>query len=285
MQSFMTFAIAFALFCASHRSGALGADVEPGFESGEFVDDSISAPVLVQTKWQEKRQQAMLERQGEHSKPGRIALLAEAVKGTAVRVKEAAEEESESIFGTFITTGIIMGVFAYLYKKHVIDGPPPFATVSSSAKGPRVGLFDCFMHPDTCLHVTFCMPVIAAKNYHVTDVLSFWPGCIVTYVLAYSPIWCISPIVRTFLTGKVSEKTGIKNSWMWDLLMSVFCMPCDVGRESLEIDSEIGATITCCCNVTLTPRVIAEVTQAFEKVEENIERSCDKYRLCSGDGH
>lgn len=29
----------------------------------------------------------------------------------------------------------------------------------------------------TCLHTTFCLPVVAAKNYSTTEVVGFWPGC------------------------------------------------------------------------------------------------------------
>jgi len=186
-----------------------------------------------------------------------------------------------------LVSGIIMLIFACFYYKKVIKGPPELPKVNDASGPRRYGLFECCSREnrDTCLYAAFCLPVLSGKNYYAADICGFWPGCLLTFIGTYSPFYCLTVCIRTLLANKIEEKLGRKPDCLMNLVYTAFCFPCDVGRESLEIDSEIGATITCCCNVTLTPRVIAEVTQAFEKVEENIERSCDKYRLCSGDGH
>jgi len=90
-------------------------------------------------------------------------------------------------------------------------------------------------------------------------------------------------MLRTCLSGKVQESMGMEPNCCMNCIYNAFCFPCDVGRESLEVDAEIGAEIKCCCQVKITPRVVAEA----KNLEEKIERSCDtrKYRICGGEGH
>jgi len=170
----------------------------------------------------------------------------------------------------FIVSGVIMLVYACCYNQKVIKGDPELPKVNSIMSAPRKGLFDCFWHPPTCMQVTFCMPVVAAKNYYATDVCPFWPGCILTYCGVYSPLFCLTAVFRAVMSGHVQDALGLRTSFWYNLLLSCFCFPCDVGRESLEIDGELAADIQCCCWVEYTPVVVAEV----EKVVEKVERQC-----------
>jgi len=178
-----------------------------------------------------------------------------------------------------------MLIFACFYYKRVIKGPPPLPQVNSIGGPRRHGLFECFQDMDTCLYTAFCLPVVAGKNYYAADICGFWPGCIFTFIGMYSPFYCITVCVRTVLAGKIQEKLGHNPDCCWNFMMTLFCFPCEVGRESMEIDSEIGATITCCCNVKLQPRIIAETVQAVDAAVEKTERNCNKYRICGGTGH
>jgi len=257
MQLSKTFALTLALFCASQHEGALGTDVPPGCKSGEFSDCGFDETVLVQTKTQQHRRQAKLGR----TKLQGLVTLTDAVTDAMDRMKDAADTQQSGSYGAgFLTSATIMFVFAYFYKQHVIEGPPSFPKVNSSMTGPRRGLFTCLGHPQTCLHVTFCMPVVAAKNYHATDVLDFWPSCIVTFLSTYSPLYCIAVVIRAILSGRVQDKLGVQHSCCWDMIYAFF-LPCDVGRESMEIDQEVGADIECCCTVSYKARDVAEEEQ------------------------
>lgn len=178
-------------------------------------------------------------------------------------------------FMCFIFSGTVMLIYACVYHQKVIKGPPPLPQVNSVLGAKRRGLFECFKYPDLCMYITFCMPVVAGKNYYATDVCPFWPGCILTYLGTYSPFYCITAFVRAVLSGRVQDKLRIEHWFPYDCLVALFCFPCDVGRESLEVDEEIGARIECCCKVHYKPRPVAEVVTLVEKSEEAVERSCD----------
>jgi len=240
----MTVAIGLALLCAPQCASVLGADLEPGCQNDELSDSPIDETALVQTKIQEHRRQTMLY----GSKLRGLARLSDAVERAVGRLKEGGTDTS-GYTGTFCISAIIMFIFGYFYNQHVIEGPPPFPKVSSHRAGPRVGLFDCCKDANTCLHVCFCMPIVAAKNYHATGVCDFWPGCVVAFTSTYTPFWCISVLIRAVLSVRVKEKMGLEYSFLWACIVSIFCLPCDVGRESLEIDREAGADIECCCTV------------------------------------
>merc|ERR1712217_741313 len=115
---------------------------------------------------------------------------------------------------------------------------------------------------ETCLYTTFCMPVVAGKNYYATEVMGFWPGCIFTFLSTYSPLLVLNAVVRGFLSMKVQKSIGHTRGFLEACCLSLWCMPCDVGRESLEIDQELGATITCCCNLHVKPRIVTEAGNA-----------------------
>lgn len=182
---------------------------------------------------------------------------------------------------SFAVNGFLMFIFACVYKQKVVMGPPPLPKVNSVGAPARRGLFECFWHPDTCLYTTFCLPVVAGKNYYAANICGFWPGCIFTFLGTYSPFYFFTVLARAMLSGRVQANMGQTPNVLTNCIYSVFCFPCDVGRESLEVDAEIGAEITCCCQVKISPRVISEMKN-FVASEKRI---CTKYRICGGGGH
>mmetsp|Transcript_31785 Transcript_31785/g.81730 ORF Transcript_31785/g.81730 Transcript_31785/m.81730 type:complete len:285 (-) Transcript_31785:80-934(-) len=187
----------------------------------------------------------------------------------------------------------VMLIFSCVYYARVIVGPPEMPKVGFFDATPaRRGLFDCLSKPDVCLYTTFCMPVVAGKNYHIAGVCGFWPGCCFTTALLYGPWACwgfwpgiaggltILTCVRAFLAGMVQKKLGFQEHFCKNFIYSAFCMPCDVGRESLEADKEVGADVTCCCTVTYESKVSNEIQNLVEGTVDKAERSCTKNRMC-----
>mmetsp|Transcript_126593 Transcript_126593/g.405257 ORF Transcript_126593/g.405257 Transcript_126593/m.405257 type:complete len:400 (+) Transcript_126593:104-1303(+) len=147
---------------------------------------------------------------------------------------------------SMVFSGCIMLAFACYYKARVVDQ-------LSVVKGgnhwkdahSELGPFACLSDRDTCLTTTFCLPVVAAKNYHITEVCSFWPACVLIFLGTYSPFVCVTAIIRGVLTGRVRERLGYSSSCLQDIVLGLFCFPCEVGRESLEIDHELAVKISC----------------------------------------
>jgi len=162
---------------------------------------------------------------------------------------------------SFGTAAMILLVFASVYYSQVVQQLPVVPAAFRTGARER-GIFACLSDPSTCLYTTFCLPVVAGKNYHVTEVMGFWPGCIFTFLATYSPLYLLVVLVRAILSMKVQERLGFRTGFMSACCLNLFCMPCDIGRESIEVDSEIGAEITCCCNVTVKGRMITNIEGA-----------------------
>lgn len=165
----------------------------------------------------------------------------------------------------FGTSALIMLVFACVYYSQVVKQLPKLPSVFNVVARER-GLFACFENRDACLYATFCMPVVAGKNYEATQVMGFWPGCILTFLSTYSPLYLLTVLIRAILSMKVQEKLGHKEGFLKACCLNVFCMPCDVGREGIEVDEELGATITCCCNLQVKPRIVTEASNAASRL-------------------
>mmetsp|Transcript_34148 Transcript_34148/g.96990 ORF Transcript_34148/g.96990 Transcript_34148/m.96990 type:complete len:253 (+) Transcript_34148:96-854(+) len=168
----------------------------------------------------------------------------------------------------FAATAFLMLIFACVYQSQVVEkiGTLPDED-SFDISGRERGLFECFKEPQTLLHVIFCFPVVAAKNYNAAEVLGFWPGCILTFVLTHIPgLYCVNVLARGFLSWKVDTRLGRERGPVKSCLINLFCMPCDVGRESLQVDDELGATITCCCNASVCTRIVTEASNAKSRL-------------------
>mmetsp|Transcript_17209 Transcript_17209/g.49782 ORF Transcript_17209/g.49782 Transcript_17209/m.49782 type:complete len:254 (-) Transcript_17209:145-906(-) len=178
---------------------------------------------------------------------------------------------------SFWVSAVVLVAYACIYKKKVVDKIPELAGAHIASN--ELSLFVCFTKLHTCLQVAFCMPVVMAKNYNAAQVMEFWPSCIFSFLLTYTPLWPVGVIVRAVLAKKVQDEIGHETTLVKTCCKNLFCMPCDVGRESEEIDDEVGAEIKCCCKVTVTPRLINEV-------DDVKSRMCDdrfgKNRMCGG---
>jgi len=150
----------------------------------------------------------------------------------------------------WLLSGCVSLAFACLYKAKVVDELPilPWGKPMRESPSER-GLFACFYSLDTCLYTSFCLPVVAAKNYRSAEVCSFWPACILIFLGTFSPFYCFTAAIRTALSQRVRDRLGYPSWCLQDFLITLFCFPCEVGRESLEVDEELGVKIACVCRV------------------------------------
>jgi len=191
---------------------------------------------------------------------------------------DVADGSTDFIYWASLTavSAIVMLLFACVYKKRVVNeiGELPRSMHFMSNE---LSLFICLKKPQTCLHTVFCMPVVLGKNYNAVGVMGFWPGCIFSFLLTYTPLWPLGVLIRAILAKKVQDIIGHKTTMLKACVNSLCCMPCDVGRESEEVDDELGAEISCCCKATVTPRFVNEVNDVKHRL-------CDdgfgKTRIC-----
>jgi len=184
--------------------------------------------------------------------------------GTCVPKKEKVAEGLAYLTG-FGISAFLMLIFACVYQAKVVEkiGTLPELDIAARERG----LFECFKEPQTVLHTVFCLPVVAAKNYSAAEVMGFWPGCILTFILSnIPPLFCLNVLVRSVLAWKVDQRMGRERGPAKGCLINLFCMPCDVGRESLQVDDELGATITCCCDAYVAPRIVTEASNAKNRL-------------------
>lgn len=181
-------------------------------------------------------------------------------------------------------SGAVMLCYAAVYKTKVVDELPQewirqHGEEFTSWMERRVGLFDVFGSPNTCLFAFCCSPVVAAKNYQVGRVLGFWPSCIALYCFMYSPFYLIGALIRTILSMQLNRNLGYHPNFFRDCFFSVFCFWCEVGRESLEVDEAIGVKIRCAFDVELSTMAKIELAEEHLFGHGNGEsRSC---RSCS----
>merc|ERR1719210_2342854 len=142
-----------------------------------------------------------------------------------------------------------MVVYAAVYKTKVVSKFPQEIgegeEVAESECGDdlafeerKYGLLAVFERGRTsaCVWSFFCTPVLAAKNYEVSRVLGFWPSCLCLGFLMYSPLYCVAVLIRTMLSARLKRKMKYEPRFFKDCMMTCFCLPCEVGRESLEVD-------------------------------------------------
>jgi len=171
---------------------------------------------------------------------------------------------------------MVLVIYAAIYKQMVVNKYPQDLgegeEVADSECGEfresEYGLFSMFKDPPTALWACFCTPVLAAKNYEVSHVLGFWPSCLVIGATMYSPFYFVAAVIRTILSAKLKRKLRLEPKFGKDLCLSFFCFPCEVGRESLEVDDAEHVEVTCPFKVELTPAPFRELE--VEKVVEQL---------------
>jgi len=192
------------------------------------------------------------------------------------------EVSTEGVWGlaNWTVTGAIMFCFALAYKSKVVnvlnhDKIRERGEDYNAWSERKRGLFDCFFERNTCLYTTFCTPLVAAKNYEVGRVCPFWPACVIMFIGMYSPLYCVTACIRTVWSGRLKKNMGYRPVFCLDFIYSLFCWPCEVGRESLEVDEAVDVEISCINVVksTWVPKpmkeVVAEVGSCF-----GIRRAC-----------
>lgn len=157
----------------------------------------------------------------------------------------------------FMSSGIVMFLFACLFKAKVVDTYPLHLLDEIIEDGGQpqeawdsLGLFSVVLRPATCCYVMCCSPVLTAKNYHVTEICDFWPACCLLYV-TYN-MCCVGICVRTYFSSQLKTKLHIQHNLFCDFLLNLLCMPCELGRESLVVDEVMGLTIGCPMRVVHT---------------------------------
>jgi len=146
--------------------------------------------------------------------------------------------------------GIVMLAYATIYKSKIVDHLehlPPKGD-DSYWRERHYGLFSCFSRPDLCMWSTFCTPVVAAKNYDVGNVMGYYASCFCLFLGMFTcfwPFYCILALVRTSWSQKLSRNLRLRPDFCLDFWTTLFCFPCDVARESMEVDEAIGVELKC----------------------------------------
>jgi len=164
-----------------------------------------------------------------------------------------------------LLSSLVMLVYACIYKRKVIAELEPIPS-SMNITGDEIPVTACCKKPHTILYTCFCMPIVLGKNYWAASLMPFWPGCIFSFLLHCTPLYPLGVCVRAILAKKVQDIIGHDRSWATVFFLSLFCLPCEVGRESLEVDAEIGADITCCCQVEVTSRLMSEMANVKSRM-------------------
>lgn len=150
----------------------------------------------------------------------------------------------------------ILTCYAAIYQKQVVsEYPQRIPDRGRESLGWRErrfgwGVFAMFSDLPTAMWALCCTPVLAAKNYHVGNVLGFWPSCCLITCTMYTPLHCIGAIIRTMLSRALKRNLGYyESNCCTDFALSLCCFPCEVGRESLEVDEAEGVQVRCLFDV------------------------------------
>jgi len=147
---------------------------------------------------------------------------------------------------------VLVILFAYFFKTKVVDKMPKVTKYSGARRERQVGLFDCFQKQDVCLHAACCLPPTSAKVMHQTDIMGYWPGCVATACTSH-PVWpplmCLGAIFRFWVMTTYQDYMGFESDIGEAAVVACCCWPCEVGRQTLEVDAETGMAATCVCQV------------------------------------
>merc|ERR1712039_1097238 len=77
------------------------------------------------------------------------------------------------------------------------------------------------------------------------NVLNFWPSCLLLTCTMYTPLYPIGALIRMLLSRQLLRNLRFEPNVFTGFFLSLFCFPCEVGRESLEVDDEESVIVTC----------------------------------------
>jgi Cys-rich protein (TIGR01571 family) len=139
-------------------------------------------------------------------------------------------------------------LFASQYKAKVVDAIPVLQAKANTGKDFKYGVFECFSNGSICLHTWCCAAVRVAHTTHVAGVCDFWPACL---------LWCCCEqlycCIGVYFRMQIRQKLGMAPDTFKDIVCFIFCHPCSLGQDALEVDAESGATTSCCCSVAVRP--------------------------------
>lgn len=164
-------------------------------------------------------------------------------------------------FGVHCFSSIVVAVYACIYKMKVVDHYPGDMEECDSweeeedeerrdredeRRERRVGLFAMFSSPSTSLWAIFCTPVLAAKNYHIGKVgVGYWVSCCTLFICLSPPFFIVAALIRAILSTRLQRNLRQPTSCAREFFVGLFCFPCAVGRESLEVDDEEYVRVGC----------------------------------------
>lgn len=190
-------------------------------------------------------------------------------------------------FGIHCFSGILVLIYACIYKVKIVD---QYHDDISKLDGliedhvfneRKVGLCDMWKYPSTALWAIFCTPVLAAKNYQIGKAgPTYWCACIVLFVTLSPPFYLIAVAVRAIwsmrLQANLRHKMG-RSGCCRECIVGLFCFPCAVGRDSLEVDEEEWVEVTCPFRIEAKYNKLVEHVEhkAEHRVRDCVKRNCN----------
>lgn len=172
------------------------------------------------------------------------------ILGNTSQIKEdqkLLKEHEAAVMGLQAIQGLIMLVFAWLYKTKVVNNIPRLETREAGSRGKDFTppLCACWSNLHLCCHIFCCGPCRAAHSWHVAGAVDYVLGIILQVLLG--PCACL---VGCYLRGKMRTTIGLESDTFMDFLKWCCCSPCAVGQEAMEIDELSEVNVKCCCQLT-----------------------------------
>mmetsp|Transcript_84574 Transcript_84574/g.176930 ORF Transcript_84574/g.176930 Transcript_84574/m.176930 type:complete len:257 (+) Transcript_84574:84-854(+) len=170
---------------------------------------------------------------------------------TAVEAAWAERSGPADVIGSAIHLVILL-IFAWVFKKKVMSKLPKVNTYDRERRERKVGLFACCSNLDVCLHTTCCLPVVAGKVSEQSGVIGYWGGCVMAtivtmpFLLGVEFLRCFW---RVYTVHQYKENMGYEPDLCNSCMLGLCCYACEIGRETMEVDAEVGKAPACCCKV------------------------------------
>jgi len=153
-----------------------------------------------------------------------------------------------------VTWAVLSVLFAWPFKHKVVDRMPKIPRQTGEVRERKLGLFACFSNQDACQHAAFCPAPAAARVMEQSGVTGYWTGFAVTCVTMYGGMCCQSMECfalpwRMWTMWRYTELMNYEADFISTFGVSCCCWPCEVGRQTMEVDLESGRSATCVCQV------------------------------------